>query len=114
MYGQRLYQNVMVHDAVSGSMTITRKDEIEVQIEEQLCKGGADLLDKDAYLMEQLCKGGEGLLNKDAYLMEINLGDLPEPAGDRHAYWVLAIKAARIAGQLVQVLHWTDDDNDYG
>jgi hypothetical protein len=94
-HGQWLYRNVVVHDAVVGSLASIRKEEIEAQIE------------------AQLLRGGDGLLEEDAFLMEVNLGELSESSGQQHEYWLLAIKAARIAGQLAQGRQPTDG-TDYG
>ena len=94
-HGQWLYRNVVVHDAVAGSLASIRKDEIQAQID------------------SQLLRGGEGLLEEDAFLMEVNLGELSGSTGQQHEYWLLAIKAARIAGQLAQGVQPTDG-TDYG
>ena len=94
-HGQWLYRNAVVHDPVGGTRASIRKEDICAQIEEQL----------------QL--GGEGLLDEDAYLMEVNLDNLAETSGERHEYWLLAIWAARIAGQLVEGVV-LGDGNDYG
>ncbi len=72
-----------------------------------------DWLHIEAQIEDQLARGEEDLLENDRYLMEINLGDLHESTGDRHEYWLLAIKAARIAGQISRGAQGTDG-NDYG
>lgn len=89
-HGQWLYQNMMVHDAVTGRLAITRKEDIEAQIEEQLALGGEDLLEEDQYLME------------------VNLGALQVSNGEQHEYWLLAIRAAWIAGQISCGIHSND------
>ena len=94
-HGQWLYRNMVVHDAVAGSLASIRKDKIQAQIN------------------SQLLRGGEGLLEEDAFLMEVNLGELSGSTGQQHEYWLLAIKAARIAGQLAQGVQPTDG-TDYG
>ena len=94
-HGQWLYRNVVVHDAVSGQLAITHKEDIEVQI------------------VEQLAQGGDGLLALDSYLMEVNLGEITESTGAQHEYWLLAIKAAWVAGQIAQEAH-ARDGTDYG
>jgi hypothetical protein len=94
-HGQWLYRNVMVHDAVTGRLAITRKEDIEAQIEEQLACGGEDLLEEDQYLME------------------VNLGALQESNGEQHEYWLLAIRAARIVGRISRGIH-SNDGMDYG
>ena len=65
-HGQWLYHNVVVHDAVHGRLTLTRKEDIAAKIESQLLQGGTDLLEEDAFLLE------------------VNLGDLQEASGERH------------------------------
>ena len=73
---------------VSGSIgtfksTITlRKEAIQKEIEEQ---------------ME---RGGDGLLEEDQWMLEVNLGDLENTSGEQEAYWLLAIKTARVAATL--------------
>ena len=49
---------------------------------------------------EQMTRGGEDLLDEDQYLMEVNLDDIDESRGTQQEYWLLAIRAARIAGAL--------------
>ena len=44
----------------------------------------------------------EELLPDDQYLKEINLGDIQHSPGDREEYWLMAVKAARVAKQLMQ------------
>ena len=94
-HGQWLYRNVMVHDAISGRLATTRKEDIAAQIEEQLLQGGEDLLEEDAYLLE------------------INLGDLQSSTGEQQEYWLLALKAARVASQITRGRLATDG-TDYG
>ena len=38
---------------------------------------------------------------EDQYLMEVSLGDLQVFTREWHKYWLLAIKAARVAGRLL-------------
>lgn len=52
-------------------------------------------------------------LESDSYLMEVNMEDLSESMGVQHEYRPLAIKAARVAGQLAQGIQGTDG-TDYG
>jgi hypothetical protein len=80
---------------VTGRLAITRKEDIEAQIEEQLARGGEDLLEEDQYLME------------------VNLGALQESNGEQHEYWLLAIRAAWIAGRISCEIH-SNDGTDYG
>ena len=81
-HGQWLYRNVIVHDAMAGTIATARKEELQTEIEEQ-----RDL-------------GKEGLREEDEYLMEINLDDLEHSSGETQQYWLLAIRAARLAQQL--------------
>ncbi len=80
---------------MTGRLAITRKEDIEAQIEEQLARGGEDLLEEDQYLME------------------VNLGALQESNGEQHEYWLLAIRAAWIAGRISCEIH-SNDGTDYG
>lgn len=78
-HGQWLYRNIIVHDAVAGSMALIRKETILAEIEEQ---------------ME---RGEDGLLDEHKYLLEVNLDDLDDSDGSTQEYWLLAIRAARVA-----------------
>jgi hypothetical protein len=78
-HGQWLYRNVVVHDKVAGSLAVMRKDGIRSEIE------------------DQLSKGEEGLLDEHTFLLEVNLDELHETDGDSQEYWLLAIRAARVA-----------------
>lgn len=80
-HAQWLYRNIIVHDRWSGTEVNLRKESLLQEIEAQL-------------EME------EDLLEEDQYLLEINLGDIASSTGSRHAYWLGALKAARIAKQL--------------
>ncbi len=68
-----------MHDRVSGDAATRRKEEIQMEIEKQ----------------QEL--GEDGLLGEDQYLMEVNLEDLETTNGEREEYWLLAIRAARMA-----------------
>ena len=83
-HGQWLYRNIVVHDSVSGAKASLRKEEIQMEIEMQ----------------QEL--GEEGLLEEDKYLLEVNLEDLETTNGERQEYWLLAIRAAREACQLMR------------
>lgn len=82
-HGQWLYRNVIVHDRWCGTVNALRKELLLEEIEEQF--------DRE-----------EDLLPEDQYLMEINLGDINTSSGDKHEYWLLAVRAARIAKALAQ------------
>jgi hypothetical protein len=81
-HGQWLYRNIQVHDKVAGTLATLRKEEIQMEIE------------------EQQALGSEGLMDEDCHLGECNLGDLEDTSGIKETYWLLAIKAAREAGRL--------------
>ncbi len=82
-HGQWLYRNVMVHDRWCRVANALRKEQLLLEIEGQL-------------------ENGDDLLPEDQYLMEVNLGDIDQSSGDGHEYWLLAVKAARVAKSLAQ------------
>jgi hypothetical protein len=86
MHGQWLYCNVVIHDSVSGALVTKRKEEIQQEIEKQQLFIPQDLQEEDQYLTE------------------VNLEDLEFLLGERQEYWLIAIEAARKAGQLAQEL----------
>jgi hypothetical protein len=82
VHGQWLYRNIQVHDKVTGLNATLRKEDIQNQIE------------------TQQAMGFEGLLEEDAFLGECNLGDLELTSGRNGIYWLLAIRAARVAKEI--------------
>jgi hypothetical protein len=78
-HGQWLYRNIVVHDKVAGSVALIRTDTILTEIE------------------EQLERGEDGLLDEHKYLLEVNLEDFNDSDGSTQEYWLLAIRAARVA-----------------
>jgi hypothetical protein len=48
----------------------------------------------------QLSMGAESLMEDDMFLLECNLSDIATTNGEQQEYWLLAIQAARKAGQL--------------
>jgi hypothetical protein len=46
--------------------------------------------------------GEAGLLEEDHWMMEVNLGDMENTSGEQQEYWLLAIKAARVAATLAR------------
>ena len=93
------YRNVVVHDAMSGTLATTRKEEIQRQIELQQALGTQDLQEEDNYLLE------------------INLEDLERSSGERQEYWMLAIQAARKAGEIARAeleVEGEEDDTSVG
>ena len=83
-HGQWLYRNVVVHDKTAGDLVTRRKEEIRAALEEQM-----DL-------------GEEGLAEEDRFLLEINLDELDNSTGEDQTYWLLALRAARDARQLLE------------
>ena len=81
-HGQWLYRNVHVHDTITGTHAIRRKETIRQEIQMQL-----DM-------------GGEGMAEEDKYLLEINLEELDITSGEAQEYWLLAIQAARMSRRL--------------
>ncbi len=64
---------------------MTRKEDLQRQIE------------------EELDKGFDNLLKKDAFLAEVNLEDLENSNGERLEYWLALVRAARECSRLVGV-----------
>ena len=83
-HGQWLYRNVVVHDKTAGEIVSRRKEEIREALEEQLELGEA------------------GLAEEDRFLLEINLDELDNSTGEDQTYWLLALRAARDARQLLE------------
>jgi hypothetical protein len=81
-HGQWIYRNIQIHDTVAGTQATLRKESIQQKIEEQ---------------ME---RGKEGLLEEDHWMMEVNLGDMETTLGEQEEYWLLAIRAARVAAMI--------------
>jgi hypothetical protein len=44
--------------------------------------------------------GEAGLLEEDHWMMEVNLGDMENTSGEQEEYWLLTIKAMRVAATL--------------
>jgi hypothetical protein len=83
-HGQWIYRNIQIHDAVAGTQATLQKEAIQREIEEQMELGGAELLEEDHWMME------------------VNLGDMESTSGEQEGYWLLAIKAARVAAMLAR------------
>ena len=75
-HGQWLYRNYIVHDPMSGTIAMAKKEELLLEIERQ-----RDL-------------GNTGLLEEDKYLAEVNLEEMATSLGERQHYWLLAIQTA--------------------
>ena len=65
-HGQWLYRNIQVHDKVAGTLATLRKEEIQMEIE------------------EQQALWSDGLLDEDCHLGECNLGDLKHLGNQRN------------------------------
>jgi hypothetical protein len=72
-----IYRNLEVHDSTAGIHAIRRKEALQMEIE------------------RQIALGGEGLEEGDKWMLEVNFSDLEDSGGDREAYWLMAIEAAR-------------------
>jgi hypothetical protein len=48
----------------------------------------------------QMELGESGLLEEDQWMLEVNMGHLENTSGEQEEYWLLAIKAARVAASL--------------
>jgi hypothetical protein len=81
-----IYRNVVVHDNAAGTHATRRKELLQTAIERQL----------------EL--GSEGLAETDQWMLEVNLSDLDTTSGEREAYWLVAIEAAR-ARHNIQLSH---------
>ena len=78
-HGQWLYHNIQVHDKISGTLVTLRKEDLQLEIEQQQELGTA------------------GLLDKDCHLAECNLGDLEDSSGAKETCWLLAIRVEKEA-----------------
>ncbi len=78
-HGQWVYWNFIVHNPVSGTIALARKEELLREIKRQHELGEA------------------GLLEEDKYLAKVNLEGLEDTSGERQHYWLLAIETARKA-----------------
>ncbi len=76
---QWVYQNLIVHDLVLGTIATARKEELLWEIEQQ----------------QEL--GDEGLLEEDKYLAVVNLVGLETTKKEWQHYWLLAIKTLQKA-----------------
>jgi hypothetical protein len=83
-HAQWIYRCLLVHNRTSGTIINLHKYK---------------LLEKIA---NQLSMGAENLMEDNKYLLECNLSDLATTNGEQQEYWLLAIKAARMAGVIYQ------------
>ncbi len=61
----------MVHDRWCGMANALHKEQLLLEIKEQM-------------------KNGVELLPEDQYILEINVGNINNYSGDKHEYWILA------------------------
>jgi hypothetical protein len=76
-YTQWIYQCILVHDRITGTLVSTHKEKLLKEIDRQLT----------------LCP--EGLAEEDRFLLECNFDSLTTTTGEHQEYWLLAIQAAR-------------------
>jgi hypothetical protein len=81
---QWIYQCLLVHDRTSSTIINLYKNKLLEEI------------------ANQLSMGAENLMEDDKYLLECNLLDLATTNREQQEYWLLAIKAARMAGVICQ------------
>ncbi len=65
-----------MHDPVSSTIAMAKKEELLLEIEQQRELGDA------------------GLLEEDKYLAKVNLEEMASSSGERQHYWLLAIQTA--------------------
>jgi hypothetical protein len=83
-HGQWVYRNIQVHDETHGTIRTLEKEQIQAEIEDQM----------------EL--GFDGFVAMDQSLATVSLEDLESSGGDQQEYWLLAVKAARVAKQLAE------------
>ena len=86
VHGQWIYRNIQVHDEACGTLRTLEKEQIQTDIEEQM----------------QL--GFDGFVEMDRSLALVSLEDLESSCGEQQEYWVLAVKAARVAKELAEAV----------
>jgi hypothetical protein len=83
-HAQCLYRCLLVHDRTSGTLITLRKTKLLEEI------------------AKQLSMGAENLMEDNKYLIECILLDIATTNGEQQEYWLLAIKAARMASLIQQ------------
>ena len=66
-----------MHDPVSGTIAMAKKEELLLEIERQHELGDA------------------GLLEEDKYLAKVNLEEMVSSSGERQHYWLLAMQTTQ-------------------
>ena len=95
-HGQWIYRNVQIHDNVAGTQATLRKEAILKEIEEQMELGDA------------------GLLDEDHWMLEVNLGDLETYNGEQAEYWLVGIRAGRMAYTITSAQKQTEPQQQDG
>ena len=90
-HGQWVYRNIQVHDEACGSLQTREKEQLQADIEGQL---------------EQ---GFDGFVAMDRSLASVALEDLESSNGEQQEYWLLAVRAARVAATLAREQEATAD-----
>jgi hypothetical protein len=81
---QWIYRCLLVHNRTSGTLINLHKTKLLEEI------------------ANQLLIGAENLMEDDKYLLECNFSDLATTNSEQQEYWLLAIKAARMASLIHQ------------
>jgi hypothetical protein len=79
---QCIYQCVLVHDRMTGTLILAHKEELLKEVENQL------------YISQA------GLNKQDRFLLECIFDELANTAGEHQEYWLLVIQAAREASHI--------------
>jgi hypothetical protein len=93
IHGQWIYRNIQIHHMVAGMHATLRKESIQREIEEQMERGKT------------------GLLEEDHWMMEVKLGDMENTSGEQEEYWLLAIRATRVAATIDRQQNRTEQRN---
>ena len=83
-HGQWVYRNIQVHDEACGVLRTREKEQLQIDIEEQM----------------EL--GFDGFVAMDRPLATVELEDLESSSGEQQEYWLLAVRAARVAATLAR------------
>jgi hypothetical protein len=83
-HAQWIYRCLLVHNRTSGMLITLHKTKLLKEI------------------AKQLSMGAENLMEDDKYLLECNLSDIATTNGEQQEYWLLTIKAARMASLIQQ------------
>ena len=81
-HGQWVYRNIQVHDEIKGTICTAEKEQLLHDIEAEMEVGFDDFLDMDRSLGA------------------VALEDLEHSGGQSQAYWLAAVRAARVAREI--------------